>query len=78
VSLGLKTITDSLANLGAATEFQFRKDIFIEYIANSSIHRPIREVLRLDTSPRWRDPIIAYLKDGSLPDERVEAQKLLH
>jgi len=26
----------------------------------------------------WRAPIIAYLKDGSHPDDRAEAQKLLH
>jgi len=26
----------------------------------------------------WRDPIIAYLKDGTLPDDRAEALKLLH
>ena len=35
-------------------------------------------MLRLDTSPRWRDPIIAYLKDGVLPDDKDEAQKLQH
>jgi len=69
---------DTLANLGADTEFQFKREIPVEHIANPSVHRPIREVLRLDTSPGWRDPIIAYLKDGSLPDDRVEAQKLLH
>jgi len=43
-----------------------------------SVHRPIGEVLRLDTSPGWRDSIIVYLKDGSLSDNRVEAQILLH
>ena len=31
-----------------------------------------------DTSPGWRDPIFVYLKAGTLPDDRAEAQKLLH
>jgi len=35
-------------------------------------------LLRLNSSPGWRDPIIAYLKDGELPDNRAEAQKLWH
>jgi len=38
----------------------------------------IREVLRLDISSGWRDSIIAYLKDGTIPDDRAEAQKLLY
>jgi len=35
-------------------------------------------VLRLDTSLGFRDPIIAYLKDGVMPNERVKTQKLQH
>ena len=31
--------------------------------------------MRLDTSPGWRDPIISYLKNGTLLD-KTEAQKL--
>jgi len=40
--------------------------------------QPTGEVLRLDTSPGWRSPIIFYLKEGSLPDDRVEVWKLQH
>jgi len=69
---------DSLLNLRAATEFQFRQEIHVEHIANPSVQRPIREVPRFDTFLGWRDPIIAYLKDRTLPDGRAEAQKLLH
>ena len=69
---------DSLANLGTATEFQFRREILVEHIANPSIQRLIGKVIRFDTSPGWRDLIIAYLKDRSLPDDRAKAQKLMH
>ena len=70
--------TDSLANLGAATEFQFRREIPVEHITNPSVQQPIRESLRIDTSLEWRDLIIAYLKNGTLPDDMVEARKLQH
>jgi len=69
---------DSLANLRAAKKFQFRREISIEHITNPSVLQPTGEVLRLDTSPGWRDPIIAYVKDGILSDDRVEVQKLQH
>ena len=68
---------ESLANLGAATKFQFRREIPVEHIINSSIQQLTGEVLCLDTSPGW-SPIIAYLKDGTLPDDIIEARKLQH
>ena len=58
-------------------EFQFRREIPVELIADPS-NQLISEVLRLKTSPGLKDPIIAYLKDGTLPNDRVEAQKLQH
>ena len=76
-SSDLKTITPSLANLEVAIEFLFRCKILIEHITNSNVHRPIKEVIRLDTSLGWRDPIITYLKDGSFPNDKAEAQKLI-
>jgi len=35
-------------------------------------------VLSLDTSLGWRDPILTYLKNKVLPDDKTEAQKLHH
>ena len=67
---------DLLANLEAAMEFQFRREIPVKHITNPSVQQPTREVLRLDASPGWRNPIIAYLKDGTLRDDRVEVRKL--
>ena len=43
-----------------------------------SIQQSGGEVLRLDTSPGWRNHIIVYVKDGVLPNDRAEAQKLQH
>ena len=69
---------DSLANLASAVKFQFMRDIPVEYIVKPNIKRSGGKVLCLDTSLGWRDPIIAYLKDGVLPNDRAEAQKLQH
>jgi len=67
---------DSLANLASATEFQFRREIPVCNIPTPSIQRPDRKILRLNTLSGWRDPIFAYLKDETPPEERAEAQKL--
>ena len=64
--------------LRSSHQFQFRREIPVEHITNPSGQQPIGEVLRLDTSLGWRNPIIAYLKDGTLLDDRVEARKLQH
>jgi len=50
----------------------------IKYIVKPSIQRSGGEVLRLNTSPRWTDPIISYLKDGVLSNDKIETQKLQH
>ena len=69
---------DSLATLASTIDFQFRRDISVEHISKPSIHKPGEEVFRLDCFPGWRDPIISYLKNGTFPDYKVEAQKLQH
>ena len=70
--------SNSLLNLGAATKFHFRREVLVEHIANLSVRQPTGEVICLDTSSGWRDPILAYLKDGILSDDRAEARKLQH
>jgi len=60
----------------ATIGFKFRREISFEHIDNPSVQQPAGEVLCLDTSPAWRDPIIAYLKDETLPDDMTEIQKL--
>ena len=58
---------DSLASLASAIGYKFRREIPVEHIPTQSIQWPDKEILCLDTSPGWRDPIIAYLKDGTCP-----------
>ena len=64
--------------LASTVDFQFRREIPVEYIPKPNIHKSDEEVLHLDTSLRWRDSIIVYLKDETLPEDKAEAQKLQH
>ena len=67
---------DSLTTLAIVVNFQSRPKIPVEDIKKPSIHNPDEEVLWLDLSLGWRDPIISFLKDGMLPDDKAKAQKL--
>ena len=64
---------DFLANLTSVIEYQFWREILIEYNAKPSIQQLGGEMVRLDTIPGWRDPLVAYLNDEVLPNDRVKA-----
>lgn len=59
-------------------DWQFRREIPNDYIAKSISSFTQEEALCLDLSPGWREPILAYLKDETLPSDTAEAQKLQH
>lgn len=59
-------------------DWQFRREIPNDYIAKSISSFTQEEALCLDLSPGWREPILAYLKDETLPSDKAEAQKLQH
>jgi len=65
---------DSLAILAAAINFQFRCEIPVKHFLELSIDKPDEEVLYLDLSLGWREPIISFLKDWILPDNNAEAR----
>ena len=68
-----RTATDSLAMLASVVDFQFRREIPVEHTPKPNIHKPDEEIFRLDRSPGWRDPSISFLKDETLPKDKVEA-----
>ena len=68
---------DTLAALGSALDNQFRRFIPIKYLGKLSIEEEsVAEVLQVNTTPSWQDPIIDYLVNETLPGERLEAKKL--
>ncbi|XP_028125309.1 uncharacterized protein LOC114322227 [Camellia sinensis] len=67
---------DELAGL-ASMQTTFLNPLMIEFLPRPSIKEPeVPEVLCTDLGPSWMDHIIAFLKDGILPIEKKEANKI--
>jgi hypothetical protein len=45
----------------------------MDFISKPSIFVGRNETLHLDLSPGWREPIIEYLKNKTLPPDKAEA-----
>ena len=55
------------------------KKVFVEYLPHRSMEEKEAEVLVAHVNspePCWMDPVIAYLKDGTLPKEKIEAKRV--
>ena len=48
---------------------------FIEHLEAPSIAEEAREVHQIETEPSWMDPIIKFLNEGVLPEDKAEAKK---
>jgi len=66
---------DALAKLATSKDAELLKLVPVEVLkVPSTKENP--EVLALNSQPSWKDPIIKYLLDGELPDDRQEAKRL--
>ena len=68
---------DALASLASAVEAGNKRTVEVEKLQEPSIElqRP-RQLMCVDLGSSWMDPVIAYLKDDQLPEDRTEAQKI--
>ncbi|XP_028053007.1 uncharacterized protein LOC114257443 [Camellia sinensis] len=67
---------DELAGLASA-QTAFPNPLMIEFLPRPSIEEPkMTEVLCADLGPSWMDPIIVFLKDRVLPEEKKAANKI--
>jgi len=64
----------ALSKLASSSDDGKPKNIQWETLAERSID--LNEVLWLDRSPMWMEPIRAYLTDGTLPSDPKEADKV--
>ncbi|XP_022869271.1 uncharacterized protein LOC111388718 [Olea europaea var. sylvestris] len=69
------THTDALSKLGSSKDSELLKIVPIEHLSKPSISGG-EEVLWIEGTPLWMQPIIAYLKDQTLFASRSEARKL--
>ncbi|XP_077250484.1 uncharacterized protein LOC143889954 [Tasmannia lanceolata] len=73
ISRTLNARADALSKM-ASSETTSRGNMYTEVLSRPSIER--EEVTHIDHEPSWMDPIIQYLKDGTLPEDRKEARRI--
>ena len=65
---------DALANLASVVEAGNKRTVEVETLEKPSIElQPPRQVLCLDFGPSWMDPIIGYLRDDRLFEDKNKA-----
>ncbi|XP_038680911.1 uncharacterized protein LOC119981840 [Tripterygium wilfordii] len=68
---------DALATLASADQLGVKRVIQVEVLERPSIDELPEEIrCAEEQTPSWMDPIVAYLKDGILPEDKKEARKL--
>ncbi|GJV97729.1 reverse transcriptase domain-containing protein [Tanacetum coccineum] len=67
---------DALSKIASTSFTHLSKQVLVEVLKEESIQeREVATVVEKD-GPTWMTPIMEYLKDGTLPDDRKEASKL--
>ncbi|KAL5560184.1 hypothetical protein UlMin_036395 [Ulmus minor] len=66
---------DALAHLATGLEERLLKMVPIEILESPSIDKP-EQVRSIVARPCWMDPIISFLHDGNLPEDKFEARRM--
>ncbi|KAL5573386.1 hypothetical protein UlMin_022983 [Ulmus minor] len=66
---------DTLARLATGLEERLLKTVLIEILETPSIDKP-EQVGSIIIRPCWMDPIISFLCDRTLPEDKFEARRL--
>ncbi|KAL5559394.1 hypothetical protein UlMin_035605 [Ulmus minor] len=69
------TNADALARLATRLEDSLLKTVPLEILDEPSIDKH-QQVDAISDKPTWMDPIMAYLRDGTLPQDKFEARRL--
>ncbi|GFY80843.1 hypothetical protein Acr_01g0006520 [Actinidia rufa] len=67
--------SDALANLASSFDFISNRNILLEFLTNLSIE-VAKLVCQADTDPTWMEDIIAYLQNGMLPPDKLQAHQI--
>lgn len=68
---------DALASLASAIEQETERSITVEFQPEpSTLPTKTNEILCNEAEPSWMDPIIGFLKNGDLPEDKKKTHKL--
>nr|XP_023887575.1 uncharacterized protein LOC111999678 [Quercus suber] len=74
---GGNSYADSLATLATSTADSLPRTILVEHLERvSEATKEEIPILRVGVGPSWMDPIMRFLKDDSLPQDKLEAEKV--
>ena len=77
VPQGKNSHADSLATLATVSREDLPRIVLVEsYVLPTYDKLPLLGVNFTRISPSWQDPLVAFLKDGILPEDKVEAKKV--
>ncbi|XP_038693764.1 uncharacterized protein LOC119991491 [Tripterygium wilfordii] len=76
VPRGQNSHADALATLASADQEKLRRTIIIDIQEKPSVPPEQVEVSQAELGPSWMDPLVGFLKDGSLPEDKKEARKV--
>ena len=66
---------DMLARIATVADTKLPKSVLLEVRASPSIGEEV-EVMRVSAERSWMDPILSYIHDGILPEDRKQVRKL--
>ena len=67
--------TDALTKLASTRDSKLLDVVSIEFLAEPTI-KPQPEIMELMQEPSWMDPVISYLKNDELPEEKTKPRIL--
>ncbi|XP_052177535.1 uncharacterized protein LOC127791591 [Diospyros lotus] len=67
---------DALARLATARDTEFLGAIPVEFLAAPSMEQPTETMVVHASQGSWMSPILAYLREGKLPTDKLEARRL--
>ena len=77
VSRSGNTHVDSLATLATSSAASLPRVILVEHLDRASeVAKGMVRIHEVKVGPSWMDPIVKFLKDNILPEEKSEAKKI--
>lgn len=74
IPLAKNAEADFLARLASSNDYTMTSELYIEIREQPSTKG--KQVLKIKEQDEWMNPIVRYLKEGWLPEDKTEARKI--